>query len=165
MVFDVAAGEWRTVTGSGDGAMVKPINITIDEDGTRYVTDTERELIVVFDANDRFLRTIGEKGQFKPVDVAISGDRLYVTDLLQQKVYVLNKSTGETLSTFGEVGQGPGQLVHPTSLAIGPDGTVYVGQVDQHTLFALDESDGTQKWSYTIGARIDSPPPQKSPPV
>jgi DNA-binding beta-propeller fold protein YncE len=126
VVFDVAAGEWRTVTGSGDGAMVKPINITIDEDGTRYVTDTERELIVVFDANDRFLRTIGEKGQFKPVDVAISGDRLYVTDLLQQKVYVLNKSTGETLSTFGEVGQGPGQLVHPTSLAIGPDGTVYV---------------------------------------
>ena len=38
------------------------------------------------------------------------------------------------------------------------DGTVYVAQIDTHTLFALDENDGSEKWSYTIGARIDSPP-------
>jgi outer membrane protein assembly factor BamB len=38
------------------------------------------------------------------------------------------------------------------------DATVYVAQVDTHTIFALDESDGSEKWSYTIGARIDSPP-------
>ncbi len=37
-------------------------------------------------------------------------------------------------------------------------GTVYVAQTDEHTLFALDESDGREKWTYTIGARIDSPP-------
>ena len=37
-------------------------------------------------------------------------------------------------------------------------GTVYVAQTDEHTLFALDENDGSEKWSYTIGARIDSPP-------
>ncbi len=37
-------------------------------------------------------------------------------------------------------------------------GTVYVAQTDQHTLLALDENDGSEKWSYTIGARIDSPP-------
>ena len=126
VVFDVAAGEWRTVKGNGDGAMKKPINITIDKDGTRFVTDTARELIVVFDDNDRFVRTIGEKDQFKPVDVAISGDRLYVTDLLKQQVHVLNKHSGETLFIFGEPGRGPGQMVHPTNLAIGPDGSVYL---------------------------------------
>ncbi len=37
-------------------------------------------------------------------------------------------------------------------------GTVYVAQVDAHTLLALDEQNGQQKWSYTIGGRIDSPP-------
>lgn len=37
-------------------------------------------------------------------------------------------------------------------------GTVYVGQTDQHRLVALRQSDGGQLWSYTIGARIDSPP-------
>jgi DNA-binding beta-propeller fold protein YncE len=126
VVFDVAAGEWRTVKGSGDGALQKPLNITIDKDGTRYVTDGLREVIVVFDSNDRFVRIIGEKGQFKPMDVAISGDRLYVTDILNQQVHVLNKYSGETLFTFGEPGKGPGQFAHPTSLAVGPDGTVYV---------------------------------------
>ena len=38
------------------------------------------------------------------------------------------------------------------------DGTVYVAQVDTHTLHALDESTGKTKWTYTAGARIDSPP-------
>jgi outer membrane protein assembly factor BamB len=38
------------------------------------------------------------------------------------------------------------------------DGTVYVAQTDQHRLVALRQSDGEQLWSYTIGARIDSPP-------
>lgn len=37
-------------------------------------------------------------------------------------------------------------------------GSVYIAQIDQHTLHALDESTGESKWSYTIGARIDSPP-------
>ncbi len=38
------------------------------------------------------------------------------------------------------------------------DGTVYVGQTDEHRLVALRQSDGAERWSYTIGARIDSPP-------
>jgi outer membrane protein assembly factor BamB len=38
------------------------------------------------------------------------------------------------------------------------DGTVYVAQIDEHTLVALNHADGTQRWTYTIGARIDSPP-------
>ncbi|MEM8667152.1 MAG: PQQ-binding-like beta-propeller repeat protein [Planctomycetota bacterium] len=38
------------------------------------------------------------------------------------------------------------------------DGTVYVAQTDEHTLHALREKDGEPQWTYTIGARIDSPP-------
>jgi outer membrane protein assembly factor BamB len=36
--------------------------------------------------------------------------------------------------------------------------TVYVGQVDQHTLHALNIEDGKPQWEYTTGGRIDSPP-------
>ena len=126
VVFDFVNGKWRTVNGSGSGAMPKPINITIDTDGTRYVTDTQRELIVVLDRKDRFQRVLGKPGQFRPVDVAIAGDRLYVTDIEHQKIHVLDKGTGETLMEFGEPGSGPGQFVDPTNLSIAPDGTVYV---------------------------------------
>lgn len=38
------------------------------------------------------------------------------------------------------------------------DGCVYVAQVDQHTLHALDQKSGDSKWTFTAGARIDSPP-------
>lgn len=126
VIFDVAAGKWRAVKGSGNGALKKPINITIDDDGSRYVTDTERKLVVVFDKNDRFIRTLGENDQFRPVDVAIYGDRLYVSDSDNQKIQVLNKYTGETEFSFGESGNGEGQMVHPTSLAVGADGSIYV---------------------------------------
>ena len=37
-------------------------------------------------------------------------------------------------------------------------GRVWVAQVDQHTLHALDAADGRPLWSHTAGGRIDSPP-------
>jgi len=38
------------------------------------------------------------------------------------------------------------------------NGTVYVAKMDAHTLFAFDETSGKARWSFTAGARIDSPP-------
>lgn len=125
-IFDVANGRSRVIRPSGPGALKKPINITIDNDGTRYVTDTDREQVLVFDSNDRFVRAIGQPAQFKPVDVAIAGDRLFVTDIANHRVIVIDRQTDEILQEFGEAGSNPGQLFHPTSLAIGADGTIYV---------------------------------------
>jgi outer membrane protein assembly factor BamB len=38
------------------------------------------------------------------------------------------------------------------------NGRVYVSQVDEHTLYALDENSGDKLWKFTAGGRIDSPP-------
>src|SRR5262249_26317736 len=38
------------------------------------------------------------------------------------------------------------------------DGRLYVAQVNQHTLHALNSTDGQRLWSFTAGARVDSPP-------
>ena len=140
VVFDVAKGKWRKVAGSGRGSMKKPINIEIDKDGTRYVTDTERNAVLVFNSNDKIDRVFGEKGQFRPIDVAISGDRLYVSDSENNKIHVLNKYSGESLFTFGGSGAGEGKLVHPTSLAIGYDESIYVTDTTNFRIqkFSLD---------------------------
>ncbi len=37
-------------------------------------------------------------------------------------------------------------------------GRLWVAQVDEHTVHALDAEDGRPLWSYTAGGRIDSPP-------
>ncbi len=47
-----------------------------------------------------------------------------------------------------------GRLSAPTIAA----GKLFVAAVDSHTLHALDASTGGMLWSYTTGARIDSPP-------
>ena len=125
-VFDLVNDEARFVKPSGAGALRKPINITIDKDGTRYITDTSRHQIVVYDENDRFQRAIGASDQFGPADVAIAGDKLFVTDVENHQVHVLDKMSGEVLLTFGDKGNKPGYFLHPSNLAIGPDGSLYV---------------------------------------
>lgn len=139
-IFDLAAKRTRVVKGSGASAMPKPVNLTIDADGTRYLTDTQREVVLVFDRNDRFVRTLGDKGQFRPVDLAIVGDRLYVTDIEHMKVHVLDKRSGKTLAAFGEAGSKPGQLFHPTNIAVGPDRTLYITDTTNFRIqqFTLD---------------------------
>jgi len=44
-----------------------------------------------------------------------------------------------------------------SALSIG-EGKVFVAQIEQHTLHALDQRTGTPAWHFTTGGRIDSPP-------
>jgi outer membrane protein assembly factor BamB len=37
-------------------------------------------------------------------------------------------------------------------------GKVFVSQIDQHTIHALDAATGARQWSVTVGGRVDSPP-------
>jgi sugar lactone lactonase YvrE len=56
------------------------------------------------------------------------------------KIHVLDKTTGETLFDFGERGDGEGEFLHPTNLAIGPDETLYVTDTNNFRIqhFTLD---------------------------
>jgi DNA-binding beta-propeller fold protein YncE len=125
-VFNLAQQRFALVTGAPYGRMKRPINITIDSDGTKYVTDTGRDQVLVFDRDDRFVSAYGAEGQFKPVDTAIAGERLYVVDIQHHQVQVLEKRTGKLLFNFGHAGSMVGELFHPTNIAIGADGDVYV---------------------------------------
>ena len=153
-IFDLANRKTRLVRPSGAGTLAKPINITIDKDGTRYITDTEKDQILVFDAQDRFLRAFGRTGQFRPIDVAIAGDKLYVTDILHHQVHILDKSTGETLKSFAEAGSDEGQLFHPTNLSIANDGTIYVTDT---TNFRIQQFDGDGQFIRSIGSLGNRP--------
>lgn len=125
-VFDLAGRKFKFVSGDGAGRMSKPINITLDRDGLRYITDTARDQVLVFDTDDRFVRAFGVKDQFRPVDVAIHGDRLFVADIAHHRIQILDKRTGLPLGEFGKPGSKEGELYQPTNLAVSDDGHVYV---------------------------------------
>ncbi len=122
----------KKVTGTGEGRMVKPVNITFDIDGTRYITDTQRERILVYDKNDKFVRALGEDKQFKPADVVVTQDFLYVTDLAHHKVHMLDKDTGKILSSFGKAGSKEKDFFFPTNMALTEDGYLYISDTGNY---------------------------------
>lgn len=124
--FDLVAQRFSVFSGAGPGRMQHPINVTIDADGTRFVTDTGRNQILVYDREWRFVAAFGERGELRPVDTAIIGDALYVVDIKHHQVAVLDKRTGRERLRFGKPGSDPGSLYHPTNIAVGPQGDVFV---------------------------------------
>ena len=126
VVLDLKTGSHDFVGGGVSGRMTKPINITIDTDGTKYVSDTARGQVLLFDKNDKFIRALGKRGQFKPSDVAISKNRLYVADLNGHVVRVLEKESGKVISQIGKSGSKEGEFFYPTNLTVAADNHLYV---------------------------------------
>jgi sugar lactone lactonase YvrE len=125
-VFDLVKREFSVFTGTGAGQMRLPINLTIDSDGTKYVTDTGRNQVLLYDRANHYLGAYGEPDQFKPVDTAIIGDKLYVVDIRHHEIHVLNKRTGKLIHKFAKAGSKAGELFNPTNIAVGPDGDIFV---------------------------------------
>jgi sugar lactone lactonase YvrE len=127
-IFDLEKRRMALQPGAGTGRMKRPVNITVDKDGMRYVTDTGNDQVMVYDRDDRFVRAFGDGKAFRPVDVAIAGDRLYVVDILHHRLLILDKRAGTVLQSIGKAGSGKGELFQPTNIAIGPDGDLFVAE-------------------------------------
>ncbi len=126
LTIDLMQKSFDSIRDEGAGKLKRPINMTIDTDGTKYVVDMVQRKIMVYDRSNRFIRALGDPDQFKPVDVAVFKDRLYVLDIRDNEVEVLHKKTGELLSVFGEPGGEEGQLAKPTNLVADQEGNIYV---------------------------------------
>jgi DNA-binding beta-propeller fold protein YncE len=87
------------------------------------VSDTGRQQVLIYDANGNFVEALGKKDEMNPSDVAITADRLYVTDLLHHCVKVFSKSGHQLLFTIPREGTDEkGQLFSPTNLALDESG-------------------------------------------
>lgn len=126
--FNLKTSKFDVVHGSFSGKMRKPINITIDSNGDKYITDTQRRLIIVFDIHNKFVRTIGDGELFSPSDVLIIDRRLFVTDVKNHLIRVLDKNSGEQLYTIGKPGSEEGKLFYPTNLTLGVNKNVFVSE-------------------------------------
>jgi sugar lactone lactonase YvrE len=164
--FDLVNKKYSTFSGSGGGKMKLPINITIDTDGTKYVTDTGRNQVLVYDRENRFLSAYGDPEQFRPVDTVIVGDKLYVVDILHHEVQVLHKHTGKLLFKFGKLGNKGGEMLHPTNIAVGPAGDIFVVETSnfrvqrftpdgKHVRFYGEVGDTSGKFARPKGIAID----------
>lgn len=139
VVFDLERKTFEPLKGAtGLGALRQPINISIDAEGNKYVADSVRGQIVAFDRKDAYLKAYGTPGGWKPVDVVPFGDELYVADVANGLVHVLNRQSGETVRKIGDKGEPAERLDRPTNLAIDAEGTLYVTDVGRFQVVQFD---------------------------
>jgi DNA-binding beta-propeller fold protein YncE len=138
-VFDLARKRGRYFAPRGEGHLQTPINISIDSDGTQYVTDTGRNQVLIFSKDDIWQGAMGMKDEMKPTDVAISSDRLYVTDLKNSAVRVYSKVDRKLLFTIPRSDGNPkGKLFQPTNLALDGKGHLWVSDTGGFNLQVYD---------------------------
>jgi DNA-binding beta-propeller fold protein YncE len=173
-ILDLKAQTFRYFTPTGEGQFITPINIAVDYDGTRYVTDTARGQILIYGADDQYIGAIGakatkgekpllaanqtppatEKDSLKPTDVLLAGNRLYVTDLKSRAVQVYDKTKRELLFTIPrnpDIADSKSKLFSPVNMAMDTHGRLYVSDIGAFRVQQF-AADGRFLRSYGLGA-------------
>lgn len=126
-IVDLVKRKVKYLRPAGRDAFQTPINVAVDTDGTRYVTDPKRGEVLIYGSDDRKLGEMGRKGESKPCGIAIDGARLYVTDLSNHCVRVYDKMTHKLLLTVPRKdGDEKSKLHSPTNVAVDQQGKIYV---------------------------------------
>jgi hypothetical protein len=105
----------------------------LSNDGLLYVCDRNSDRLQVFKPDGTFVREVfiarGTKASGSVWDVAFSRDPqqqyLYISDGMNNRVYVLRRDTLEVLTSFGTGGRQPGQFFGVHSIATDSKGNLY----------------------------------------
>ncbi|MDH5432876.1 MAG: hypothetical protein OEY19_02960 [Gammaproteobacteria bacterium] len=123
VIFDLKNQKAHTISGHG---MQRPINIAFDEVGNRYIADGAAGKILIFNSQNKFVRSFSTGDDFKPTDVLIKGDKIYVVETQNHRIQILAKNDGRKLTEFGKPGSKEGELYHPTNIKLDNKGNLYI---------------------------------------
>jgi DNA-binding beta-propeller fold protein YncE len=153
-VVELGKRRMRYFKPAGDGTLGTPINIAVDADSTRYITDTKRGQVLVFQ-EENYVGAIGARDEMKPAGVALTKDRIYVTDLKNHSVRVYNKANRELLFSFPKADSDEkARLFAPTNVTIDKQGSVYVSDTGG---FFVNVYDAEGNYLRTMGEQGLSP--------
>lgn len=126
-IIDMEKNKFEQFVPGGKGELKVPLNCFVGKNGYLYIADVERKQIVVFDENRKYVNAFGEVENFKPVDVFVQDDKIWVTNLAGHQINVYsNDSSFTLLNSFPEVNKNDANsLFSPTNIFVTAD-KVYV---------------------------------------
>jgi peptidylamidoglycolate lyase len=123
--------------GTEPGQFDVPHSIALDSQGLVYVADRGNARIQIFDETGQFIKEWKRSSLGRPWAMRIDGrGNIFVVDGGDQNEFWPDRarilklaSEGQILASFGSYGKAPGQFIWPHTIAIGPEGALYVGEV------------------------------------
>ncbi len=154
VIIDLDERHFRILPAVEPGGLVEPNGIFVTDDGFKYVADAGRGQVLEFNAENQFVRALGSLEQFRPLDVVVWEDRIYVCDVRDEEIEILDRKSGEVIGRIGHQGSGPGAFRYPTHLALGSEGDLYVTDMMN---FRVQRFDANGKHLNDIGEWGDFP--------
>jgi DNA-binding beta-propeller fold protein YncE len=131
---------WQRTGGSTEVQLLRPTDVAVDADGLRYVSDLDRDLVLVLDAEGHPVGEIGAGTLDRPisVDVDETDGSLVVSDNGHDRL-VRFSPEGDVLDD--ELGEGV--LEDPAGITVLDDGTIFVADDDLDAIVHLSAAGGT----------------------
>jgi DNA-binding beta-propeller fold protein YncE len=113
--------------GTEKGQFQFPYGIAGDKNENIYVADLYNGNISIFNTKGEFIKYFPDQEKLiqSPGGLRIYNDKLYVTDIKANKLFVFNLD-GKKLLEIGGAGQGEGQFIAPNAVAVDKDNQIYV---------------------------------------
>lgn len=121
------------------GTFNMPTYVAVDSADTIYVTDSMNFTVRVFDAQGKYIRSIGQIGDSpgsfaRPKGIAVDSDRnLYVLDAIFGNFQIFNPQ-GQLLLYVGQEGALPSEMMLPSGIFIDKDDRIYVADTFNHRI-------------------------------
>jgi sugar lactone lactonase YvrE len=154
--MDLADKKMHVISPAGPAAFKTPLNMAVDSNGWLYVVDVVRNQVVILDGKENLVGAIGEGGGMQPRDVALTADRIYIGDVTNHCVHVLDKATRTNLFNIPRAEDATNlqsQLFQPINIALDGKGRLYVSDFGAYRVQVFD-ADG--KYLRTIGKYGDN---------
>ena len=149
-----------------DRRLMNPVNIYIDDDGTKYIADPTAGFVFVFDGDNNISAMLGKDSKINPIDVVIRGSLCYVTDFASNQIVVLDKTSGREIARLGKRSDGQkqaeplmdlanGEFSLISDLALDREGNIYATDKAGARITEFDRSGVFRRTIGRLGDNID----------
>ncbi|MFJ5713631.1 6-bladed beta-propeller [Neobacillus sp. NPDC093127] len=126
--------------GTDKGQLQFPYGISGDKSENIYVADLYNGNISIFNNKGEFINYFPdqEKAIKSPGGLRIYDEKLYVTDIKENKLFVFNLE-GKKLMEIGGAGQEEGKFIAPNAVAVDKDNHIYVTDSGNNRVQVFDK--------------------------
>jgi DNA-binding beta-propeller fold protein YncE len=133
-VLDLENKDFKSYKPKVKRGFAQAMNIFIDEEGLIYLVSPLKRLISIYDDNMNHITEFGPDVNYRPIDIAVKNDKIYIVDIGNNRVNIFDKTTKELIGFFPDSVVGNDDwLYSPTSISVS-DNQIYITDTGDFSL-------------------------------